>query len=413
MRRYVRGKSSMDLPGVHKVWWQNAAGAWVWRWYAWRGKQAPKLWEWSGPSKADGFAAAVEAASEIALQFAAAHGPRPSRHDTRVVSGVLNAWETSDEFKAVSDSTKSERRRVLKDICDSTIGKLPTRLLSAPSAPRTIKSWRAQEAAKRGARAADYRVQVLSAALNWAKAEGLVSVNPTSKLKPLYFSDRSSIIWTGEDMKAHAKAARKAGDPTDYLPPETLALMGACYCGLSRQDLCVLTWSNVKTAAITGVRLKAARRARTAGRKAKPLVIPRTPELNAVLAICAARAAYWEKKDGAKRLHVFLNSRGKAWTPDGLSTQVHKARDIGGPVDANGKPTAIVDEEGRPKHLHDARGTFITNMKIQMPDVTNSELAKMTGWSEADVERVADLYVDHDRIALAWLKRMSRRAAKG
>ncbi len=87
-------------------------------------------------------------------------------------------------------------------------------------------------------------------------------------------------------------------------------------------------------------------------------------------------------------------------------------RDIGGPVDANGKPTPIVDEEGRRKHLHDARGTFITTMKIRMPDITNADLAKMTGWSEEDVERIADLYVDHDQVALAWLQRLKRHAVK-
>jgi len=168
----------------------------------------------------------------------------------------------------------------------------------------------------------------------------------------------------------------------------------------------------VKEAAITGFRLKAVRRARTAGKRSKPLVIPRTPELDAVLSICAARASEWAEKDGAKRLHVFLNSRGTPWTPDGLTTQVNKARDVGGPPDQQGRPTPIMDDKGRRKHLHDARGTFVTTVKINMPDVTNADLAKMAGWSEEDVERVLDLYVDHDRIALAWLERLKRHAAK-
>lgn len=403
----------MDLPGVHRPWWTNASGDYVWRWYAWRGKGAPKIWEWTGPTKDAGRAAAIAAAAEIAVKFAVAHAPRSSQADTRTVAGVLDAWEASDEFRAVSDSTKAERRRLLKDIRESVIGKLPTKLLAAQGAPRTIKTWRAQEAMKRGNRAADYRVQVLSAGLNWARAEAIVMANPAAKLKPLYFSDRSGIIWTGEDLKNHAKAALKSGDPEGYLPPETLALMGACYSGLSRQDLVALTWPQVKEAAITGYRLKALRRAHTAGKRSKPLVIPRTPELDAVLSICAARASEWTEKDGAKRLHVFLNSRGKPWTPDGLTTQVNKARDVGGPPDQQGRPTPIMDGNGRRKHLHDARGTFVTTVKINMPDVTNADLAKMAGWSEEDVERVLDLYVDHDRIALAWLERLKRHAAKG
>lgn len=409
--RSPSGKSSMDLPGVHRPWWTNASGDYVWRWYAWRGKGAPKIWEWTGPTKDAGRAAAIAAAAEIAVKYAVAHAPRSSQADTRTVAGVLDAWEASDEFRAVSDSTKAERRRLLKDIRESVIGKLPTKLLAAHGAPKTIKAWRAQEANKRGNRAADYRVQVLSAALNWGRGEGLVLANPTAMLKPLHFSDRSEIIWTASDLENHAKAARKAGDPDDYLPPETLALMGACYSGLSRQDLVALTWSQVKAHALTGSRLKAARHARTVGKKPKPLVIPRTPELNAVLAICSARAIEWEKKDGAKRLHVFLNSRGKPWTPDGLTTQVNKARNVGGPPDQQGRPTPIVDANGRPKHLHDARGTFITTMKADMPNLTNADLAKMTGWSEDGVERIVDLYVDHDRVALAWLDRLKRHSA--
>ena len=50
-------------------------------------------------------------------------------------------------------------------------------------------------------------------------------------------------------------------------------------------------------------------------------------------------------------------------------------------------------------------------MRVRMPDVTNAELAKMVGWEEEDVERVATHYVDAERIALAWLDRLAREAA--
>lgn len=401
----------MDLPGIHKLWGRNAAGAYVWRWYAWR-SGGPKIWQWTGPTTAEGRAAAVAAAAEIAARYAAALGPRPLKQDARLVAGVLDAWEASDDFRAVSDSTKSERRRVLKDMRDSEIGKLPTKLLSALTAPRTMKAWRAKVASERGPRAADYRMQVLSAALNWARVEGLVSANPTLGLKKLHFSDRSEITWTGDDLSAHADAARKSSDPKEYVPPETLALMGACYSALSRQDLCALTWPQVTAHAIKGKRLKAERRARTAGKKPKVIIIPRTPELDAVLATCKTRADKWAEQRGVQPLHVFLNRRGKPWTPDGLTGVINKARDIGGPRGSDGKPTPICHADGRRKRLHDARGTFITTMKVRLPDISNAELAKMTGWAEEDVDRVAELYVDHDRVAMALLERMSKFAIK-
>lgn len=409
MRNSPRGKANMDLPGVHKVWSRTAAHSWVWRWYAWRGKGAPKIWEWRGAAKSEGASAAVAAASVISAQFASAIVPK-ANHDTSLVSGILDAWEVSEEFRAVSDSTKRNRRSALKDMRESPIGKMPSKLLAAKGAPRTIKTWRAQEAAKRGPRAADFRVQVLSRALNWAIGEGLVSANPAAKMKPLHFSDRSDVIWEAADIEALIASAREAGDPPDYIAPEALALMGACYSGLSRQDICALTWAQVGPHAITGKRLKAARRARTAGKKAKTIVIPRTPELDAVLSICAARAAEHEKKDAVKRIHVFLNSRGKPWTSEGLTSSFSKARNKGGSAGPDGKPTAICDAEGRRKRLHDARGTFVTHMRIRMPDVTNAELAKMVGWEEEDVERVATHYVDAERIALAWLDRLARAA---
>src|SRR5262249_39176165 len=102
---------------------------------------------------------AIDAASEIAANFAMAVVPR-ANHDTRTVSGVLDAWESSDEFNAVSSSTKAERRRVLKDMRENVLAKLPTKLLAAKGASRTVKAWRAKEAEKRGPRAADFRVQV-------------------------------------------------------------------------------------------------------------------------------------------------------------------------------------------------------------------------------------------------------------
>jgi hypothetical protein len=410
MRHSPSGKANMDLPGVHKVWSRTAAETWVWRWYAWRGKGAPKIWEWRGAAKSEGQRAALAAASAISAQYAIAIVPKAD-HDTSIVAGILDAWEASEEFRAVSDSTKRYRRGALKDMREGPIGQMPSKLLAAKGAPRTIKTWRAQEAAKRGPRAADFRIQILSRSLNWAIGEGLVSANPAAKMKPLHFSDRSDIIWEATDIEALILAARKSCDPPDYIAPEALALMGSCFSGLSRQDLCVLTWAQVGPHAITGKRLKAARRARTAGKKAKTIVIPRTPELDAVLSVCASRAAEFEKKDGVKRIHVFLNSRGKAWTADGLTSSFSKARDNGGPPGADGKPTAICDGAGRQKRFHDARGTFVTHMRVRMPDVTNAELAKMVGWEEEDVERVATHYVDAERIALAWLDRLARAAA--
>ncbi|MGE3143745.1 MAG: hypothetical protein AB7L65_10530, partial [Hyphomonadaceae bacterium] len=290
----------MDLPGINRVWARNAAGAWEWRWYAWRGRGAPKIWEGVGPTKAAVRAASVAAAVEISQSFALARAPAQGR-DTRTVAGILDAWEASDEFQAVAESTKAERRRLLKDMRASAIGKLPANMLGLKGAPATVKKWRAAERLKRGPRAADYRIQVLSKALNWAKGEGLAGANPAAGMKPLHYSDRSDIIWEAIDLQRFVAAARRNAQPADFVAAEARALLLACYSGLARQDLCALTWAQIGAAAITGKRLKAARRARTAGKKASSVDIPNTPELRAVLELCRADAEAREKQDRVMR----------------------------------------------------------------------------------------------------------------
>jgi hypothetical protein len=147
------------------------------------------------------------------------------------------------------------------------------------------------------------RVQLLGRALSWAIGEGYVTANPAANLKPLYSSDRSEIIWEADDMAAYAKAERGEDETKPLIGFYTRALMGVCFSGLSRQDLLKLTWPQVGENAITGKRLKAARRAKTAGKKSKTMVVPITPEMRWVLNLCREWCDHWEAQDGVKRIN--------------------------------------------------------------------------------------------------------------
>jgi integrase len=402
----------MELPGANKVWKRLAGGRWARLWYAWRGRGAPLLARFEGDTRADVEAqeASDEGAKKLALGFANSTNPKI---DTRTVGGIVSAWKASPAFKNRSDSTKKSEMKPVDDVIDSPIGQMPASLLTAKRAQAKITEWLEHIAATNGPAAADKRQDVISKALNWGKSKGHCAANPAEGIKNFANADRSDIIWLSEDVRAFEASARaawavkrKAGTPQPNTPPLiVLALMLACYTGLRREDLVNLTWRDVGPNAITLRARKSARRARTAGKKAPPpVIIPRTPDLNAVLELLDPGE---EKR--AERPWVLVNTRGKKWTPDGLSSTFFKVRDAAnGGAGINFYPTEPDDAAPIAKTLHDARGTFVTHMRCL--GFAKEEVAEMVGWTTEDVDRVAKRYADAERIALAWLERLKRRS---
>lgn len=403
------GQAATTLPGANKVWRTLAGGRVARLWYAWRGRGAPLIARFDGATRAEVIAQerSVAGAKRLAEGYARAAHPTL---DTGTLAGILDAWEASHHFLARSASTKKNERGPLKAIRKSKLGSLPTRALAATGAKAHIRAWLA-EVAKEHPRAADTRKDILSKALNWAIAESLCTVNPVAGIRDFAFADRSDIIWLPDDIEDFEKAARaarsklfkKGASEPAGLPAVAAALRLACWTGLRREDLINLTWTDVGPKAITVRPRKSERRRKTAGKKAPAVVvIPRTAELNELL------SALKPKEEGDQRPWVLTNSYGKKWTGEGLTSSFGKIRDAA----RDGK--GIVHEQApgsnEPpirKNLHDARGTFVTNMR--MAGCTTEEVAQMVGWETADVERVAKRYADADRIAGAFLERLERR----
>lgn len=373
-------------------------------WYAWRGRGAPLIARFEGKTRADVIAQerSVAGAKKIADGYAQAAHPKL---DTTTLSGVLDAWEASAHFRRRSDSTKRRERGPLEKIRTSPLGGMPVRLLAARSAKQEIRAW-LTKIAKKHPRAADTRKDILSKALNWAVAEGLCSANPVKGIEDFAFADRSDIIWLKEDIAAFENAARaarrnllKEGAPEPNTRPAImLALLLACYSGLRREDLCNLAWRDVGPKALTVRPLKSTRRRKTAGKKAPAVVvIPRTPDLDAVL-------SELKNSSGDANPWVLTNSRGKKWTPSGLTSSFIKIRDEAKVVH---QPEHGSSDVPIPKTLHDARGTFVTHMR--MLGFTMDQVAEMVGWETADVDRVAKRYADAERIASAWLEQLEKR----
>lgn len=409
-RKPSAGSGRIALPGVNKIWRTLPDGGGVARdWYAWRGKGAPHIARFVGATRAAVIdqESSVEGAQIIAKGYAEATAPKV---DTRTLGGILTAWEASSAFTKRAESTKRAERSALKQIhAAAIIANTPARLLNAKAAKvvrREIRKWLEGVATARGPRAADTSKDILSKALNWAIEEGYCEVNPVAGIADFSFADRSDIIWLHGDVLAFEAAARaarrkalKEGAAEPNAPPAiALALLLACYTGLRREDLVNLAWRDVGPNAITVRPLKSQRRRKTAGKKAPAVVvIPRTPELDAVLTHLRP-----DDDKRAERPWVLANSRGKKWTPAGLTSSFIKIRD-------EAKVLHRYDDgrEPEPKTLHDARGTFVTHMRCLGYSV--DDVAQMVGWESEEVERVAKRYADADRIAVAWLERLKRK----
>lgn len=408
MTRSPPGKPSMAIPGTHKVWKRLADGRWARLWYAWRGRGAPQIARFEAETKAEAIALETAPAGAQAIAEGYAEAIKP-KIDVATVGGVIKAWKASDAFTRRSESTKKSERPQADAVIDSRIGALPVKALTAAGARRVIKSWLSEVAASSGPGAADKRRDVISKALNWGIGEAYCAANPAQGIADFAHADRSDIIWLAEDLAAFEASARKGwaarrkpGTPQPNIPPViVLALLLACYSGLRREDLVNLAWRDIGPHAISIRPRKSERRARTARKKAPPpVVIPRTPELNAVLELL-------RPSDETKQPWVLVNSQGKKWTPDGLSSTFFKVRNAAN--DGAGIMHAPIDDEPVAKTLHDGRGSFVTHMRCL--GYSKDEVAEMVGWTTADVDRVAKRYADAERIAIAWLERLKRRAA--
>ena len=202
-------------------------------------------------------------------------------------------------------------------------------------------------------RTADCAVQVLSRVLAWSVGRGHLTFNAMTGAETLDRAERADQIWSAEDIGKFCAATS---------PEVGRALKLACVTGLSRSDLVDLKWEQVGDTAIVRERKKS--------RGRLTVTIPLIAEAREILAEIGRLPTG----------HVLLTTRGTPWTASGLEGQVIKA-----------KTKASID-----RHLHDARGTFAT--RLRMAGLTLDDIALVMGWKKERVERILNRYVDSERI---------------
>ncbi len=331
------------LRGVNRATKRLADGRRVTYWYAWRG--GPAL-----PGKPGD--------PEFVAAFAKAHASR-KQPKTEDLASLTHRFRASPEWARMADSTKREWGRWLDRIALSGLGQFGFDALSDPDVAADILAWRDQWADK--PRTADYAMQVMSRLLGWAKARRLVGINAAEGIEKLYQSDRAEVIWTEDEIARYIIAAPS--------PEIAFIIPLGCLTGLRREDLSSLRWAEVGALAIVKPTSKSGGR--------KTATVPLLPDTHQLLDTIRTHRPDAE--------YVLTNTRGKQWTPSGLS---HAVAAFGG------------------KRLHDCRGTFATTLRLA--GLTGPQIADIMGWDEARVERLLSVYVDREAIVRDIAARLGR-----
>ena len=350
----------MKIKGLHIVKRELAGRKTRWHVYAWRG--GPCIMRNEGVRPAD------LNADALAL-YQAAHDARTSvPSDT--VQGLAVTWRKSAAWANMAASTRKQWGYVLADI-EAKWGAVPVNIIDDRRVRGKIIAWRDTMAGT--PRKADYRVQVLSALLGYSRLLGHLTHNHAEGIPSLYKSGtRAAVIWTPDEIEAWQQAAQPVRDVVNL----------ARLTGLRRGDLIALPLDAVGPHAIVWRTSKSGKRATVS--------IPMLPDLAVLIADLRTR----KRADGVTTLLV--NSAGKPWTPNGLTSSFTDAR---------------AAFKLPPKHLHDFRGTFCTT--LCRAGLTNREIARLMGWTETQVDAIRAHYVDEAAVVVAIGQRLEAVAVNG
>lgn len=385
---------AVDLKGAHRAVKRASSGVYI-RWTAWRGQGAPVIGSYRGETERQ--ALALEKADARGRAQAYVEAVKGAKAGA-TVADLLLEFEASADFKRLAASTQTQWGYALRYLRAGDVGRLPVKALAATQAHAKLVEWHEELAQERGARAADYQVQVLRRALAWACKRSRAPANPAEGIEGLWRADRSDLIWEPEHLAAMRAAAARliAGAKQAATRAQLQAALDvldiARLTGMRRDDLSAHSWDEVRQGegAVVYTPRKAERRARSSGKAAMPVVVPILPELAEIYDRlrpdpAAAVQSPW----------VIRSSRGGRYTANALGTIVGD----------------LARAAGVDRHLHDARGTFVTLMRSA--GVSREEVADMVGWEVAQLKRIERRYLSASSFTEARIRRLSFRTVKG
>lgn len=353
-------RAAVNKSGLHIVGRSLANGTKRWHVYAWRG--GPVIGTRDGGPKPAITPELMDAAAKARVEF---------KTPTRATLGALiQTYKADRAFLKLSDPSRVDYRRSLGRI-DDKFGNIALAAFEDRRMRGDIIEWRDQWSHQ--PRTADKLTSMLSTLLKWAVERGRIGVNVAANIDGLHSVNRAHKIWRAADWLQLEKA--QTGPKDKRRPAASIHLMNALrlasITGLRLSDLVAVSWDNVGDRAIILTTQKRKSRA----------VIPIFPELRTLLAQLAEQYG----RTGT----LIKNSRGKSWTTTGLESVFQKAKIAAG-LDLT---------------IHDLRGTYVTWLASK--GLTDQEIARIVGWTTADIATVREIYVDEENTIISLIDRLS------
>lgn len=342
--RNVSG-GSIVLPGAHRQIHQRAHG-WAIYWYAKRG--GPQIALFKGETRAAAEQAEFAGLGALAAEWAK---HQPNDAPVGVLARVVDDYMAHPKYTELRDATKATYRVWLERI-KAEFGHLS----EAEITDDRVSAWLQAVYAKRGARARDHALRILSRLASWGRHRERKLLGkdfkPTEGFETVYRPPPQE-AWRADWI---ARIPKLTPLPVRH------ALMLALNTGLRRADLVGLAWYAIdwKAGVIRWVTSKGRR-------KGRRIVIPLTPALRATLAAIPRVSPI-----------VLTNKHKRPWTPHSLGHAVDDALQAAG-------------IHGR---LHGLRRSAATHLAAQ--GASSRQIARVLGWSESDAEAMSAIYISEE-----------------
>lgn len=376
------------LPGAYRRPIAKGGKVYIY-WYESRERGAELLARFEGATKAEAEAAERAGAADLAAKYAALSQPQLN---PGFMLSLIRDFERI-EFPKLAATTRKVWRGHLAEI-ETVFAHTSLRAIQKRGARALIKRWHELQgkpvkldqliagiadmpAEKRArlieqhagakpdaivytqARTANYRLTVLTRLLSWGVDEERLQRNPATGIERLDEGPgRASITWSADELTAFLRLC----------PPHVArGVRLAALTGMRLSDVVGLNWNDIEDDVI--------RRPTSKSRRKQRASIALYPALRELLAECP--------RIGPK---VLTNSEGKPWAS-------------GDSFDSSLRPAinAFRKAGGAEKHFHDLRGTACTLMFTG--GLSTRQIALALAWSEAEVEKRVNEYVDLAAVA--------------
>jgi integrase len=273
------------------------------------------------------------------------------------ISSLIRTYKASPDWTGLAASTREIESYNLTAI-ENEWGTMTLRAVGLKGARAEFLEWR-NELAEKTPRAADAKLKRMAKLFSFALDLELIERHPLLKLKSVYESDRSDIIWSDQHITRFRGSCG---------PDMGLALLIALHTGQRRGDILGLRWANYDGFAIS----------LRQGKTKTDVFIPCTTQLRD--ALDARKAALVSGNRRAEDLGdetILLNTEGNPWTKSAFRSAWDRAFE----------KTRIDDDI----HFHDLRGTAVT--RLAEASCTVPEIATITGHSLTTVTKILERYL--------------------